>query len=197
MRMHLERSSLSSFPSPRTSLIGASQRDAPCTSSHIIPGLSLVRLPRSSFVFCFRPLSSSLSSGLLCAISEAPHSIRNAAKEDERGGTRASRPQPPARDGGWRCVCEGYHQQSIEEKHQGEGRNRKFRQQMDLALVLNHSKAKQQGGTLVYRLVRSWCLCVSGSQLWQRRAAQTACSHCQTPSAEWRVQQICGEGVSS
>lgn len=100
MRMHLERSSLSSFPSPRTSLIGASQRDAPCTSSHIIPGLSLARLPRSSFVFCFRPLSSPLSSGLLCAISEAPHSIRNAAKEDERGGTRASRPQPPARDGG-------------------------------------------------------------------------------------------------
>lgn len=54
---------------------------------------------------------------------------------------RASSPQLPGRDEG------RDRQQNTEETILTKG----IRQQMDLAIVLNHSRAKQQGSTSIYR----------------------------------------------
>lgn len=65
----------------------------------------------------------------------------------EGESVRASRPQLPGQRR-WVKVraCEWYHQQSIEEKHRGVGEGCwKLRRQMDLALVLNHSKGQHLG----------------------------------------------------
>lgn len=101
--------------------------------------------PYSSLVFLARILHSPclLISLLqaLCAIADALCSIRNATEEAERVGMRASSPQLPGRDEG------RDRQQNTEETILTKG----IRQQMDLAIVLNHSRAKQQGSTSIYR----------------------------------------------
>lgn len=117
-----------------SSFIRASQRNT-CVSFF---------LSYSSLFFLVRILHSpSLLSSLLQAffvISDTLCSITNATEEAERVGMRASNPQLPGRDEG------RDHQQNIEETTLTKG----IRQQMDLAIVLNHSEAKQQGSTSIY-----------------------------------------------
>lgn len=88
---------------------------------------------------------------------------------------RASSPQLPGRDKG------RDHQRRIEKNTGRKKQKRKFRQQMDLAIVLNHSKAKQQGWGINiqeslmnsgHAEVRSGCLCASDSNVKQCEAAQ-------------------------
>lgn len=98
----------------------------------------------SSFFFAVRilhspaPLSSLLQAFFV--ISDTLCSITNATEEAERVGMRAPNPQLPGRDEG------RDHQQNIEETTLTKG----IRQQMDLAIVLNHSEAKQQGSPSIY-----------------------------------------------
>lgn len=110
----------------------------------VCPFFSYHRWAYSSLFFLVRILHSpSLLRSLLQAffvISDTLCSITNATEEAERVGMRASNPQLPGRDGG------RDHQQNTEETTLTKG----IRQQMDLAIVLNHSEAKQQGSTSIY-----------------------------------------------